>query len=172
MEYASGGELFERICNAGRFSEDEVLNARLLCSTLIYCTLFESRQECTIFIILLCCWYRLASSFNNLYLESATAMLWYRSVFPFLLFYNNENLFFPTPAVETSYIQFFVILFLGEANMPSWLEARKHFVGWKPGSSIEDMWLWIFKGTSCVSLSYSLCCQFRGERQGVGGSLS
>lgn len=24
MEYASGGELFERICNAGRFSEDEV----------------------------------------------------------------------------------------------------------------------------------------------------
>ncbi|KAG6779464.1 hypothetical protein POTOM_015846 [Populus tomentosa] len=25
MEYASGGELFERICNSGRFSEDEVL---------------------------------------------------------------------------------------------------------------------------------------------------
>jgi len=25
MEYASGGELFERICNAGRFSEDEVI---------------------------------------------------------------------------------------------------------------------------------------------------
>lgn len=25
MEYAAGGELFERICNAGRFSEDEVL---------------------------------------------------------------------------------------------------------------------------------------------------
>lgn len=25
MEYASGGELFERICNAGRFNEDEVL---------------------------------------------------------------------------------------------------------------------------------------------------
>jgi hypothetical protein len=28
MEYASGGELFERICNAGRFSEDEVLIQR------------------------------------------------------------------------------------------------------------------------------------------------
>jgi len=25
MEYAAGGELFERICSAGRFSEDEVL---------------------------------------------------------------------------------------------------------------------------------------------------
>ncbi|RDX61819.1 Serine/threonine-protein kinase SAPK2 [Mucuna pruriens] len=25
MEYASGGELFERICNAGRFSEDELI---------------------------------------------------------------------------------------------------------------------------------------------------
>lgn len=24
MEYAAGGELFERICNAGRFNEDEV----------------------------------------------------------------------------------------------------------------------------------------------------
>ena len=24
MEYAAGGELYERICNAGRFSEDEV----------------------------------------------------------------------------------------------------------------------------------------------------
>lgn len=24
MEYAAGGELFERICNTGRFSEDEV----------------------------------------------------------------------------------------------------------------------------------------------------
>ena len=24
MEYAGGGELFERICKAGRFSEDEV----------------------------------------------------------------------------------------------------------------------------------------------------
>jgi len=25
MEYAAGGELFERICSAGRFSEDEVI---------------------------------------------------------------------------------------------------------------------------------------------------
>ena len=26
MEYASGGELFHRICTAGRFTEDEVIN--------------------------------------------------------------------------------------------------------------------------------------------------
>lgn len=25
MEYVAGGELFDRICNAGRFNEDEVL---------------------------------------------------------------------------------------------------------------------------------------------------
>ena len=25
MEYAAGGELFDRICTAGRFSEDEVI---------------------------------------------------------------------------------------------------------------------------------------------------
>lgn len=31
MEYAAGGELFERICNAGRFSEDEVVNPYLGC---------------------------------------------------------------------------------------------------------------------------------------------
>lgn len=30
MEYAAGGELFERICNAGRFSEDEVCLLPLL----------------------------------------------------------------------------------------------------------------------------------------------
>ena len=26
MEYAAGGELYERICNAGRFREDEVIS--------------------------------------------------------------------------------------------------------------------------------------------------
>ena len=35
MEYASGGELFERICNAGHFSEDEVCGlyrCNIICS--------------------------------------------------------------------------------------------------------------------------------------------
>lgn len=31
MEYAAGGEFFERICNAGRFSEDEVLAELFIC---------------------------------------------------------------------------------------------------------------------------------------------
>lgn len=30
LEYASGGELFERICTAGRFSEDEVIELKCL----------------------------------------------------------------------------------------------------------------------------------------------
>lgn len=39
MEYASGGELFERICNAGRFSEDEVCCLNL--NTLFILEMFE-----------------------------------------------------------------------------------------------------------------------------------
>lgn len=36
MEYAAGGELFETICNAGRFSEDEVIRINFLLSPYIY----------------------------------------------------------------------------------------------------------------------------------------
>lgn len=36
MEYAAGGELFERICNAGRFSEDEVLLISLTLNHSLY----------------------------------------------------------------------------------------------------------------------------------------
>ncbi|TYI39501.1 hypothetical protein ES332_A02G103000v1 [Gossypium tomentosum] len=36
MEYAAGGELFERICNAGRFSEDEVEKVEILFSKRIF----------------------------------------------------------------------------------------------------------------------------------------
>lgn len=44
MEYASGGELFERICNAGRFSEDE---ARYFFQQLIYGVSYcHSMQVC------------------------------------------------------------------------------------------------------------------------------
>jgi len=44
MEYASGGELFERICNAGRFSEDEArFFFQQLISGVSYC---HSMQVC------------------------------------------------------------------------------------------------------------------------------
>ena len=43
MEYAAGGELFERICNAGRFSEDEVISIILsLLTFTIISSLFHS----------------------------------------------------------------------------------------------------------------------------------
>ena len=73
MEYASGGELFERICNAGRFSEDEVLiysfHAFLLQFCCSYCL--------PLMPIMFCC--RHASSSNNLYQGLATVMQWYIS---------------------------------------------------------------------------------------------
>jgi hypothetical protein len=42
MEYAAGGELFERICNAGRFSEDEVSLSSVLASILVSSKGFDS----------------------------------------------------------------------------------------------------------------------------------
>lgn len=42
MEYAAGGELFERICNAGRFSEDEVVNLYPVSFCSIYWRTFPS----------------------------------------------------------------------------------------------------------------------------------
>lgn len=42
MEYASGGELYERICNAGRFSEDEVKHSDITLYTIV---LLTSSQE-------------------------------------------------------------------------------------------------------------------------------
>lgn len=47
MEYASGGELFERISNAGRFNEDEVLYL------ILYVCLFQ--YKCGFLMYLLSC---------------------------------------------------------------------------------------------------------------------
>ena len=72
MEYAAGGELFERICNAGQFSENEVL---------IYCIhsfmLFVLLLQLSLMPIMMC--FRHASSSNNLYLGLAAVMQWYKS---------------------------------------------------------------------------------------------
>jgi hypothetical protein len=46
MEYASGGELFERICNAGRFSEDEVHSFSFVFS--------RSHQRCLLVLPFFC----------------------------------------------------------------------------------------------------------------------
>lgn len=39
MEYAAEGELFERICNAGRFSEDEVVLISVFTQFAVYSAL-------------------------------------------------------------------------------------------------------------------------------------
>ena len=69
MEYASGGELFERICNAGRFSEDEVL--------ICYIHLFVLSYSAYIPLMPVMLGCRHDSSSNNLYPALATAMRWY-----------------------------------------------------------------------------------------------
>jgi serine/threonine-protein kinase SRK2 len=46
MEYAAGGELFERICNAGRFSEDEVSLSSVMASILV------SSKDLILFLVL------------------------------------------------------------------------------------------------------------------------
>lgn len=55
MEYAAGGELYERICNAGRFSEDEVMvenfAKKFRIQEKIYFRLIQSFDFC-----LICTW--------------------------------------------------------------------------------------------------------------------
>lgn len=82
MEYASGGELFERICNAGRFSEDEVP---------IQCIVFVTCSSHDFFLMHIVFGCRHASSSSSLYQEWATVMQWYVKVFcnsPFFFFRN------------------------------------------------------------------------------------
>lgn len=71
MEFASGGELFERICNAGRFSEDEVLIYFIVLVHVVVLDFVVMRR--VLFYLLS----RHGFSSNNLYQESATVMLWY-----------------------------------------------------------------------------------------------
>lgn len=68
MEYASGGELFERISNAGRFNEDEVSNLLIINPSGYSCERFIRLRN--LFL------HRLASSSSNLYLASATVTPW------------------------------------------------------------------------------------------------
>jgi serine/threonine protein kinase len=65
MEYAAGGELFERICNAGRFSEDEVF---------FFFFLLLNKKMLNKFDFLFI--FRRGIFFSSLFLELVTATLW------------------------------------------------------------------------------------------------
>jgi serine/threonine protein kinase len=67
MEYAAGGELFERICNAGRFSEDEVF-------FFFFLFLLLNKKMLNKFDFLFI--FRRGIFFSSLFLELVTATLW------------------------------------------------------------------------------------------------
>lgn len=123
MEYASGGELFERICNAGRFSEDEVfVQALLFVCHYFYIFIYGE------FTPTLCC--RHVSSSSNLYQESATVMLWYvKNLYEFL---ESEYLYLSRPL----YSVFILVSTWSKYVTATWnwrthyLMAAQH-LGWK-----------------------------------------
>ena len=72
MEYASGGELFERICNAGRFSEDEVsVHDRL------HIVIISKQPDCFLLVLCFASPCRPASFSSNLYQVLAIVIQWY-----------------------------------------------------------------------------------------------
>lgn len=72
MEYAAGGELFVKICSAGRFSEDEVQTTSSLFSLLQ----MKPRKKKTKTWEIIFLKNRLGFSSNSLYLESAIVIPW------------------------------------------------------------------------------------------------
>ena len=70
MEYAAGGELFERICNAGRFSEDEV-------DQIYYKGICHFTQDVFCYWHLFIPLHRQGSSSNNWFQELAIVTPWY-----------------------------------------------------------------------------------------------
>ena len=77
MEYAAGGELFERICTAGRFSEDEVaLDPAYLPHYIIWlCSLII--RSSNRYNLCATCVNRQGTSFSSYFQGSATAIPWY-----------------------------------------------------------------------------------------------
>lgn len=76
MEYAAGGELFERICSAGRFGEDEVKHKENMNHIYIFLRAYFSTKVQSIWFLFFIC-IRLGFSSSNLYQESVTAIPWY-----------------------------------------------------------------------------------------------
>jgi len=111
MEYASGGELFERICKAGRFGEDEVL----ICSNHPFLLQCCCSYDLPLMPIMFCC--RHGSSSNNLYQGLASVMQWYISL-AILVFTFSLVHFLPE-----RYSKFLtsrsLFMFFNKASMPS-----------------------------------------------------
>lgn len=72
MEYAAGGELFERICSAGRFSEDEV-NSFTSFGNFLPCFLFQYVMSHFPLVVM----FRLDISFSSWSLVSISVIQWY-----------------------------------------------------------------------------------------------
>lgn len=85
MEYAAGGELFERICNAGRFSEDEV--HALLLSYYFHYELWFPKRFCAPRVYSLICYNQ---TIQNFYL-SGTILLSTANIRSKLLSFNGKN---------------------------------------------------------------------------------
>lgn len=148
MEYAAGGELFERICKAGRFIEDEVLDSTHWVFSFLVFVLFPWFLDTG-------CFCRLAFSFNSLYQGSAIVMQWYLS---FSFFWKKKSWKFVfLYSTNSNYIIYLTFLYsFDEANMSPGLEVGKYFVGWKPSSTFEDMWFWVLQGTNCLHIPASV----------------
>jgi len=143
MEYAAGGELFERICNAGRFSEDEVDNFLLgfpshpLCLYLYPCLIY--------FPLWLC---RLDISFSSLFLVCTTVMPWYKNsqVLKKLLNFLHSEIYWES----------MILLLFFAANLPQRFEVGKHTFRWKPCTPLENLWLWLFQGTRIINTCFKV----------------
>lgn len=110
MEYAAGGELFERICNAGRFSEDEVISTTFSLFTFtIISSLFDPLSLCLILIAVIFVVNNMCSSFfdcSGSILFSA-ADLWCQ----LLSFHGNIKLTLPLKLIVLNTIIYLLFLF-------------------------------------------------------------
>ena len=148
MEYAAGGELFERICKNGRFSENEVT---LQLSLFLSPPLFLQCNGC-IFCMVSWLWFLVQARFFFQQLISGVSYCHAMVLVPFSFIFS---IYFR--ADRNWNFRLFVLLFnLDEASMSPWLEAGEHIVGWQSCSPFEDLWFWVLQGNCYLSLAYSL----------------
>jgi hypothetical protein len=112
MEYAAGGELFERICNAGRFSEDEV-------DRIYYKRISHFTHDMFYYWHLFIPLHRQGSSSNNWFQELAIVTQWYINFSRATIKWNICELWYDT-----------LFFFIAAANMSQRFETRKYSAGW------------------------------------------